>query len=218
MEQIVLPSGLSGLTVKDPGCLIKKFVEKEYHLYDTVHVEQNNKLTERDVNVANKVGARRSQTVLRSLLAKRELIQAILAELPKDLELSKLEEEHWEAVLRLWEAMCSVRGVGLAVATKILHKKRPSLIPIIDGVLQHHYKLAYRERAWGRCSEAQAGVHIMKHFRRDFLACKKEMNELSAMLQKQGTPLTPVRILEALIWMATEPMAHYREKPLDMLE
>ena len=40
---------------------------------------------------------------------------------------------------RLLRAATSIRGVGNAVATKILHRKRRNFIPMLDSVIVTHY-------------------------------------------------------------------------------
>ncbi len=44
----------------------------------------------------------------------------------------------WEALAKLLTALDDLRGIRLARATKVLHKKRPDQIPILDEVVARY--------------------------------------------------------------------------------
>jgi hypothetical protein len=182
--------------------MIRKFVEEEYHLYDAVSIAEDNTLTEADIRVSYKIRSRLSGEGLRGLLAARTSIETALSCVPADLDLTSAEVP-WDDVRWLLDCFCEVRGVHLAVATKILFKKRPRLIPIIDSVIQEHYRSS--PQIDGLESDPPSeGVGIMRLFRDDLLSCQGRIGQLAAALSDDGKPLTPVRILEALVWMEVE--------------
>src|SRR5207245_914287 len=61
----------------------------------------------------------------------------LLAEVPSDADL--LDENAVNAIARLVHAAVQARFVLIPVATKVLHRKRPALIPMLDQVLLDYY-------------------------------------------------------------------------------
>ena len=66
--------------------------------------------------------------------------QGWLREIPFDLDIVEANEEEWEAangdaLLSAAVAACIRPGIGLAGATKLLHLKRPRLVPILDQLV-----------------------------------------------------------------------------------
>ena len=47
-------------------------------------------------------------------------------------------------------------------------------------------------------------------FREDLVACHEPLSALSSMASDEGRPVTPLRILELLIWSEVEPRGYYR--------
>ncbi|MFL5819055.1 MAG: DUF6308 family protein [Solirubrobacteraceae bacterium] len=63
--------------------------------------------------------------------------QRWLREIPADLDIVEADEDEWKAangsaLLSAAVAACIRPGIGLAGATKLLHLKRPRLVPILD--------------------------------------------------------------------------------------
>ena len=66
--------------------------------------------------------------------------QAWLREIPVDLDMVRADDEDWkaargDALLSAAIAACIHPGIGLAGATKVLHLKRPHLVPILDRLV-----------------------------------------------------------------------------------
>ena len=102
-------------------------------------------------------------------------------------------------ISRAISEMCGIPRVKLSTATKILHKKRPSLIPILDRIIESHYwselKANSRDDGWG-----DYAVKLIGAFRRDLFGVQKQIHDLADGLAAAGTPLTECRILEVLMW------------------
>ena len=97
--------------------------------------------------------------------------------------------------------MCDIRRVKISVSTKILHKKRPGLIPIFDSEVESQYYPRWCPSVPGRLWGDYA-VALIKLVHRDMLSVASELRELQKALEENGTPLTPCRILNALTWIA----------------
>jgi hypothetical protein len=71
-----------------------------------------------------------------AVLSQRHKVREALKLLPLDATLADPSEQvPWSALNGLFGALDNLPGIRLARATKILHKKRPALIPILDGVV-----------------------------------------------------------------------------------
>src|SRR4051794_23093594 len=68
-----------------------------------------------------------------------ERCDQILAAIPADTDLTDRSPETLADVRSLLEAAMGGKGILVAVATKVLHRKRPRLIPMMDSVLLGHY-------------------------------------------------------------------------------
>src|SRR5205823_7628144 len=99
--------------------------------------------------------------------------------------------------------------VLLATASKVLHRKRPGLIPVLDWVVVAHYLKRLGEekllaRSWeDRTAAREAGRLALVGVREDLKDATLEIGELVQALSAVGVPLAPVRGLDILGWSGT---------------
>lgn len=201
---------LSGLTIDRPLDRLLKFCREEYEFYDATPDPDPNSFGLLDVLITAVVNSRvdtadKIRGVVRGFLA---LDSRLLKAIPIG---ASLESDDWPRtnVERLLAESMLIRGVKLSVATKVLHRKRPNLIPMLDSVLVDHYLDAYPRRGWGAELEdtkrkrrsAHAAIEIMDRFRSDLVESRQDIISLVQMIEAEGFKLTTVRILEVLIWM-----------------
>lgn len=179
-----------------------------WELYDGVKTAQDCELTIGDmvlsVTLNSRLNTRRQVwQVWKGKLAVEEALTRISAD-------ASLEDEviPWEELRNLFQAMCAIEDIAGAKATKILHKKRPRLIPIYDSILEEYCKK--RIPRWSSLSWADGLVEYMKVFRIDLLANRNNLHVLCDMMAARGWPITPVRAMEVLIWIEDEPNGEYR--------
>jgi hypothetical protein len=143
-----------------------------------------------------------------------EACDPLLPEVPVDADIRTFDLDGTIAT-ELFDGACRVRGVLMPVATKVLHRKRPGWIPMLDNVILFAYlDVIGRPGMKGRSQEgdkaAEVGVFVMNAFRKDLQAVEDEIDAVREVLETDGTPLTAVRVLEVAVWMATEPLGQYR--------
>ena len=133
---ITLPSGL---TITEAEGRILRFAENEYAYYDGIPSTQPNHITPVDVMVTNAINSNvnTADKIREVHLGLAEACDPILPMIPE--ETSLLDRLDEGLLKRLFEAACSVRYVLLPVATKVLHRKRPWLIPVLDNVVLKYY-------------------------------------------------------------------------------
>jgi hypothetical protein len=143
-----------------------------------------------------------------------ERVEPLLADIPVDADLRDYDPELAQ-VQTLFEAAVSIPGVLVPVTTKILHRKRRRLIPILDNVVLDHYLKASgaAKQMWKTQDKSRAPAvakQVLVLFRQDLLECYEPLRDLSAMAEDAGYPVTPLRFLELLIWSQVEPRGYYR--------
>jgi len=137
-----------------------------------------------------------------------------VADIPVDVNIRTYDLDNVMAIA-VFDAACAGRGVLLPVATKMLHRKRRSWIEMLDTSVNHGYLNTLRETGLKSRLEAGSriagvGAYLMDAFRRDLAGCETELQELSAALTEQDTPMTDMRILEVAVWHALEPRGYFR--------
>ena len=196
--------------------LLGRFCREEWAYYDGIPDRDPNRVLPEDVlatvsmnsfvNTADKV-----RNVHRGLARRCD---RILPSIPVDADIREFDLDGSKA-LELLEAACSVRGVLLAVATKVLHRKRPSWLPMLDAVVLDTYldtlgRSGLKARLADGSTAAGVGVFVMKAFREDLEGVDAEVDATRDALQEAKTPMTAVRVLEVAVWVAVEPRGYYR--------
>ncbi len=181
-----------------------------WELYDGLPVAQNSTLTVADLlaSVALNSGLDTRRQVWEVWIA-RQPIERVLDRIPLEASL-KDADVPWDDLRDLMDVCCATRNLLWPVATKILHKKRPALIPVYDRHMWTFYKPQVpRQRSWSDW-DGRWWVACLKVFREHLLEHRSEIHGLCELLARNGWHVTPVRVLEVLIWMAHEPTGEYR--------
>jgi hypothetical protein len=115
----------------------------------------------------------------------------------------------------LIHAAVQATQVLVPVATKVLHRKRRNYIPMLDSIVIKHYATAMKRLDWieksqSKATAAAAAVDVLKAFREDLQHAFTRIAVLRTDLANAGFDLTPVRILEVLVWTEMEPNGYYR--------
>lgn len=190
--------------------LTRYFGDGGWELYDALPVAQDASLAVSDLlaSVALNSGLD-TRRKLWQVWTNRHSIEQALTRIPAVATLDQ-DSVPWEELRELMDACCATPGVKWAVATKVLHKKRPGLIPIYDRHMWTFYQSRVpRQRGWSEW-DGRWWVGTLQVFREHLLANRGVIWELCQMLEESGWTISPVRTLEVLIWMAYEPTGEYR--------
>jgi len=212
MAQLVLRSGPR---VEDPAAVAARMLGEEWHYYDGVPMGDWERVEPMDVLATVSVNsfvtdAARVRRVHRGLAS---ACDGRLAGIPRDAHLLDSDVAEVEGLLA---AACEVPGVLVPVATKVLHRKRPHLIPMLDNVvLAHYFGYLDRPELVGRSQDkrraASAARVALDAFRADLDQAGLVLADIVGQLAVEGTPVTAVRLLELLVWCAVEPAGYYRQ-------
>ena len=211
-NDLTLPSG----RVANAHERLFAFCRAEYAYYDAIPSTDANRIEPLDVLVTVAMNsfvndAAKVRGVHQGIAAN---VDHLLPTLPENAEL--LDLDRWREPLReLLHSAIQTRGVLIPVATKVLHRKRRSLIPMLDNVVLGYYlsteeHRALLPRAQEKSTAADVAMTALDHFRADLLHGGGAVDVLRTSLEEEGFLLSPVRILELLIWIEVEPSGYYR--------
>lgn len=62
-------------------------------------------------------------------------LETLLTDLPMDAPLWEADARDLAAMRAAWDHLCSYRGIGGVMAGKLLARKRPKLVPVVDSVI-----------------------------------------------------------------------------------
>jgi len=191
----------SGISISRPFDRLLNFCTNEYDTYDAVPIPQDNTIGVFEIVLTTSVNAGLTANTVAEIYRSRRVIEQALSQIAPN---ASLLDPDWprQAVVDLLDAACSIRGVWLAVATKVLHKKRPGLLPMLDSVVLGHYFGQYRKRYERWPATGEVGATAMDRFRTDLVSVAPQINSLvNALRRNHGYSLTPTRALEILVWM-----------------
>jgi len=191
----------SDVRIENPLELALDFVERDgsYQNYDLAIVAQDDVLTESDIRVANAMIARMSPRVIAGLYARAPVINAALAEIPPSASLAAPDDAvPWQALEGLMRAMDGIPEVRLARQTKVLHKKRPALIPILDSVVEGYLRRVDPIRRTG--DPARDAVELICSYKRELDENLEALRALRSELRRRDFDLTECRLLDLFIW------------------
>jgi hypothetical protein len=210
-----VPSGLA-FSLAEAESRLMRFCREEHIYYDGIADRMPARIEPIDVLATVAVNSFVNNAVsIRNVhrgLARR--CESLLAKIPVDADLMSYDGPLTE-FRQLIHAAVQAPQVLVAVATKVLHRKRRNFIVMIDSVLIKHYATAMKHPEWIeksqiKASAAEVAVEVMKAFREDLRHAYTRLIALRASLANAGFDLTPVRILEILVWTETESSGYYR--------
>ena len=143
----------SGLTLADPWILMSRMREEPdwYPVYDGVPDFPDDDLGSCEITLSIMLnsGIRTDEATELFLKAARDPLVSSLLHRLRGIELQDAEYAHLVAFAELIDRL-RVKGVALSTLSKILHKKRPGFIPVLDSIVQDHYRHILRKGLSGR--------------------------------------------------------------------
>jgi hypothetical protein len=140
-----------------------------------------------------------SPRVISDIYAQAPVINVALAQVPRSASLATAEDAiPWWALEELMRAMDGIPEVRLARQTKVLHKKRPALIPILDSVLETYLRRVDGLRRTG--DAARDAVELIRSYKRELDANLLAIQTLQYELRRREIDLTECRLLDLFLW------------------
>jgi Family of unknown function (DUF6308) len=153
------------------------------------------RIGDEDVDAINATMRARSPQKAWTALKGREL--PWLAALSSGWDLAKLDDDAWkdEAASALEAAFFALlqKGRGVSVSTKMLHLKRPRLVPVLDS-------LVVAQLGSPMPTTPAKAVVLIDHVRRVVNDNSAVLQQIIGYLGLHGVDRSPVRVLDALLW------------------
>jgi hypothetical protein len=197
----------NGVTLREPLTLGLMFLERDsgYRTYDSAPVRADAEWRREDAQIANRAGARMSSREIDAFMGRKAQIEDALRRIPGDASLAEHTKRiPWDALHDLYGAVGGISGVGLAKATKALHKKRPHLIPMLDSVVAGYLRSVEQIPIGDFADEA---LGLTRSYKVDLDANAETLVSVQHGLNEQNYTLSLCRILDLYTW------AYAGEKP-----
>ena len=157
--------------------------------------QRPDRITKLDIKAVNSSMRARSSPALWELDLNRP--GAWLGNVSASWRLFELDEGVFEETAKPASARCVQHlirhGRGVAVATKVLHIKRPDLIPVCDRLVVQQLRLPVP-------TTGQATAEIIGWIRQEGRSNLTELRSIQQHLDAAGLHRTLVRILDGLLW------------------
>jgi hypothetical protein len=186
--------------LENPLGLARLFIDQDasYQNYDLAEVSKDDALSERDVRVANRIIARMGPDTVAAILSRAPAASAALARIPSRASLVDQDAAiPWQALNDLYRAFEGLPGVGLPRLTKVLHKKRPALIPILDSVVDRYLVSVGGPIAGGL---AERGTALTRAYKAEVDICLPALRCVRDEMLADGVDLTECRLLDIYLW------------------
>lgn len=174
--------------------------------YDRLVTNSSAVLVDGDLLAPNLIGTEVDRD---RFLLLRELVPRLagVADLPS-VGLHEAGDEVLDEVARLFavldDAPYAGRGVRGTILSKVLHRKRPDLVPLYDSRIFESYTAPGAiERSIHR-SWRESMTLLLRQMRADLQAEAEAFEALTDVAQGAGVPLTRLRILDVLVWRTAE--------------
>jgi hypothetical protein len=200
------------LAVEDPEELLLAYVEPDgayaFPAYDELVTNGAPELVDGDLLAPSLLDAHVDYA--RFVLLKRMLpaLRERMAALPPT-ALEDTDDAGIAAVARCFEAldlpMFAGKGVRGTIVSKVLHRKRPDLIPLYDSRIWTAYTATGAVPRATRRSWVEFMQLLCHSMQNDIRHNRREFEALQATAAEHGARLTLLRILDILVWMSSEP-------------
>jgi len=193
------------IEIPNPEERVREYCEIEvYRGYDDQH-SPDNVITLKDIKAANSLYAmidRYNSNESSRILTSSTI--PLLLEKVRNEDLSKMSDVEWieekRNICLLLKELLSIQGIGLAKAFKILHLKRPKLLPILDSYVIKFLTGTDLTTMSEKSRLLEVGLNALEISRNILLKNHDAFSRLRQQLIDLPIPLTTVRLFDILCW------------------
>ena len=198
------------LEVEQPDQVLLDYVDVRngyaYPAYDRLETNGSAALVDGDLLAPALIGVHMDAARFALL---REMLPALapVAELP-EVALQDADDDQVQAVAGVFgildEPRYGGRGVRGTILSKVLHRKRPDLVPLYDSRIFEAYTAPGvlprgKEGSW-----QDFMALLCRQMRADLRAEADAFAQLQEVAEDAGAPLTRLRILDVLVWRTAD--------------
>jgi len=168
-----------------------------YELYDGFPVQPGNEIGLPEIYASVGIYSRVILYDAVRFLVRGDAARPLLARIPDAARIDDATDDQLAAAAELVDLFASAQQVGRGKATKVLHKKRPHFMPILDSVVFDFLWKNFPHIVRGESPT----LEYIKLYRDVLLARRSVLTETQAELQAKQLALTTTRVLDFLIWL-----------------
>ena len=168
-----------------------------YRYFDLVPSELPDEVTPVDVLAAAALHPGLSRSDLAFFMGRADDMSGWLRGVPVDAELQSADLE----LLAHLDALVDFDDVSITLLSKVLHRKRPSLIPLLDRHIIDWYRPVTGER-----SATAAWAPIVRAMQQDLITgANGSMTRIADALRPElASPPSAIRLIDIAIWMGAQ--------------
>ncbi len=201
---------VNGVVIRNAVALIKeKFNWFAWEWYDGVATDPH-AIEPVDFSITIAMNSRATAGRMKAFMERRRQLEERLARVPEDVRLAKdTPASVLQAAADLFDEACQAVGTKLALASKVLHRKRPLLIPMLDKVVVNgHYWLVldgptpprWFDTTWLKNGAWSNPTMYMRVMAEELDGNRDSLQELRRRLPPEApTSVSDVRLLEATL-------------------
>jgi hypothetical protein len=172
--------------------------------FDALPPVEPGKLTPSDLLATGLLDVPFGPRAVRVLLEdERNALEDQLARIPHDVDLWEATDEQLTPAYEMWRALkASLKGMGVGPTrrSKLMARKRPRLIPVVDSTIRKSLGIGPDDDSW---------LLLRQALRNDGGVLVRHIEELRpAHVQRQD--VSTLRILDAALWMNLSNSEHVR--------
>ena len=184
-------------------CEVEVYRDRNYRGGFDDHLSVTDSVSAEDVEAANNLYARLSSLDRGRIVHSPEIRNGLAT--VGDTGLAEMDDGRWAEVRPgvglLLSSFLSLSGMSLAQCTKVLHVKRPHLVPVLDShVVRFLTGNDVEKNIFSAGELLQIGLGCMDTARADIVKNRSAFSELGSRLSDLPTQLTSVRLYDILCW------------------
>jgi Family of unknown function (DUF6308) len=121
----------------------------------------------------------------------------LLARIPDGIALEESTDEHIDAAAQLIDLFSKAPHIDRSKATKVLYKKRPEFIPVIDTIVGNFFRKNFPHLL----IEKSPSIDVLRLFRHILMTQIRPLSQIKSTLEEKGFCLSTARLLSYLIWL-----------------
>ncbi|SRR6266436_486210 len=172
-------------------------VSRGYALYEGLPVQRGNDIGLMEIYFS--VGVN-SYVILYDavrFLTLTDAARPLLARIPDGVALEEGTDEQIDAAAQLIDLFSTASHIDRGKATKVLYKKRPEFIPVIDSIVSHFLWKNFPHLL----TQQSSNRDVLRLFRHILMAQIRPLSQVKSSLKEKGLSLSTGRLLSYLIWL-----------------
>lgn len=168
--------------------------QRGYLLYDGWPVQGDNEIGPTECYISTGINSRVVLNDVIRLIVRADETRKYLEAIPQDEQLEVATREQLDAAVQLVDYLCEAEYVSWGKVTKVLYKKRPAFIPILDTVVVDFLRKNFPHRP-------DQGIRGTLNLYREILLLRAvDLEAVQVNVANDGFYLSTSRILNLLIW------------------